>query len=135
MQSYPDWGKSCCVPLKITKPLRRRWCTGRSSMTAFHTTFFAEVRPGILTRLKANNERLELLGDKVFGLLTTNFLYLNSRALSEGQMSRSVSSIVSRKSAGSFCRYVSRLCAPFTYPNFASQQCGLSISNMRTYRT
>lgn len=69
---------------------------------------FAEVRPGVITRLDDNNEKLELLGDKVFGLLACNHVFHNYNSLSEGQMSQSVHSIVSRRSADYFCRYSSR---------------------------
>lgn len=67
---------------------------------------FAEIQPGVISRLEDNNEKLELLGDKVFGLLACDHVFRNYDSLSEGQMSQSVHSIVSRRSADYFCRYV-----------------------------
>lgn len=65
-----------------------------------------EDMAGQLVTVSRNNERLELLGDKVFGLLVAHSLYGRDDAISEGQMSIMSQSLVSRKKANSYCLYV-----------------------------
>ena len=56
-------------------------------------------------RKKANNERLEFLGDRVLGLLTAELLYdLNEN--DEGSMARNLNALVRKET----CAHVARLC-------------------------
>lgn len=54
-----------------------------------------------------NNERLELLGDKVFGMAAIHVLYEDESVESEGKITQLSQSLVSRKCADLYCRYVS----------------------------
>lgn len=73
---------------------------------------FAEIQPGIIKRITKNNEKLELLGDKVLGLLVANFLYTSRSCLNEGQISQIIGSTVSRKNVSRYCMYVYAAKAP-----------------------
>lgn len=57
------------------------------------------VRP-----IHRNNERLEMLGDKVFGLLAAQALYEQNEEFSEGEISNLSQSLVSRKKALEYCK-------------------------------
>lgn len=65
-----------------------------------------EDKDGQLVNVSKNNERLELVGDKVFGLLVAQTLYDRAGEFTEGKMSIMSQSLVSRKKATSYCRYV-----------------------------
>ena len=52
-----------------------------------------------------NNERLELLGDRVFGLLATNILFEDNVEKSEGQLTHTLHSLLSRRTADKYFRY------------------------------
>lgn len=63
----------------------------------------AEIKKGIVARIEANNEKMELLGDRVFGLLVAGYFFRNAQ-LSEGQLSQTIHAKVSRKNADYYCR-------------------------------
>lgn len=62
-----------------------------------------EDKDGRLLDIHYNNERLELLGDRVFGLLVVEALYHHDVATSEGEMSIMAHSLLSRERAHDFC--------------------------------
>lgn len=62
-----------------------------------------EDEDGRLLEIHNNNERLELLGDRVFGLLVVEALYHHDVAFSEGEMSIMAHSLLSRERAHGFC--------------------------------
>ncbi len=54
---------------------------------------------------KRNNERLEFLGDSILSLVTTHWLYTQFSQLSEGEMSRIRSSLVSGRTLARVARH------------------------------
>ena len=64
---------------------------------------FFEDHAGELVEVQ-NNERLECLGDKVFGLLATQTLFEHESQLSEGAISDVANELCSGKSAGIYLR-------------------------------
>lgn len=75
---------------------------------------FAEIQPGVIKRLTRNNEKLELVGDKVLGLLVATHLYTSKPSLSEGQISQIIGNVVSRKNVSCYCMYVYLHSSSFT---------------------
>lgn len=71
-----------------------------------HKAAFYEDTDRKLVEIERNNERLELLGDRVFGLLASHALYDANEMSTEGQMSTLSQTLVSRKSADAYFRYV-----------------------------
>lgn len=69
-----------------------------------------ETENGGLREIKANNERLELLGDRVYGLLVMQGLYNHHAAKSEGQLSVLSHFLLSREQAHKFCEYAYSHC-------------------------
>lgn len=71
-----------------------------------HRPVMYEEEDGRLGEIETNNERLELLGDRVFGLLVVEALYHHDVAGSEGELSVMAHSLLSRDQAHEFCEYV-----------------------------
>jgi len=67
-----------------------------------HRSYFNEQREGV----EEHNERLEFLGDAVFGVLVSDYLYQNLPSHAEGQLSHTRSYVVE---AASCARYVQKL--------------------------
>lgn len=65
---------------------------------------FAEIKPGIVQRIANDNEKLELLGDKVIGLLVCDHLLKAHPNFDEGQLSQVMHSTVSNKDLSRYCR-------------------------------
>ena len=68
---------------------------------AYYENFTDEKIP-----VPCNNERLELLGDKVFGMVAIHVLYEDESVISEGSITKLSQSLVSRKCADLYCRFV-----------------------------
>jgi ribonuclease-3 len=66
-----------------------------------HRSFLNEGGKGL-----QSNERLELLGDAVLGLAVSEFLYLEFPDLSEGQLARRKSALVSEASLSSWASHL-----------------------------
>lgn len=69
------------------------------------TAFYEDSEAG-LVEISRNNERLELLGDRVFGLLVAHALYERDTSSSEGAMSAMSHVLVSRRNADAYSQYV-----------------------------
>lgn len=65
-----------------------------------------ETDKGHFREIEANNERLELLGDRVYGLLVMEGLYNHHATKTEGQLSTLSHFLLSRDQAHKFCEYV-----------------------------
>lgn len=65
-----------------------------------------ELENGRYEVVQGNNERMELLGDRVFGLLAVEHVFHTNKNLSEGAMSAMGHVLVSRKQAHQYCMYV-----------------------------
>lgn len=64
-----------------------------------------ETADGGLKEVKANYERLECVGDRVFGLVVVQALYERKKKATEGNISTQFHTLVSRDKAHHYCRY------------------------------